>query len=77
MMVHSIWSPHYPHCRWHVDRPAPLSPCSYMRQATKRYLGLDETDGDRSRARWQGRRRRLACRAYGRLKPECSQVSRR
>ncbi|XP_043242732.1 inactive rhomboid protein 1-like [Amphibalanus amphitrite] len=48
---------------------------SYMRQAAKHYFGLDESDDDRNRARWRERRRRLACRAYGRLKPECCQES--
>ena len=48
-----------------------------MRQATKHYFGLDEADDDRNRVRWRERRRRLACRAYGRLKPECCQVRQR
>ncbi|XP_037073870.1 uncharacterized protein LOC119095083 [Pollicipes pollicipes] len=43
---------------------------SYMRQATKHFFGLDESEDERNQARWLDRRRRLAARAYGQLRQD-------
>ena len=57
------------------DSSAPVP--SYMKRGTKQFFGLDEECDDENQCRWLDRRRRLAAKAYGRLKedPDHPQVS--
>ncbi|XP_037093859.1 inactive rhomboid protein 2-like [Pollicipes pollicipes] len=45
---------------------------SYMKRGTKQFFGLDEECDDENQCRWLERRRRLAAKAYGRLKDDPS-----
>ncbi|XP_043241505.1 inactive rhomboid protein 2-like isoform X2 [Amphibalanus amphitrite] len=43
---------------------------SYMKRGTKQFFGLDDECDDENQCRWLDRRRRLAAKAYGRLKDD-------